>query len=70
MRKHTTLAGTVALGVTAALALGGCASGSTTAGSEQAGAEEEVISVNFGYIPDFNGTSLLDGTIAAGNAKS
>ncbi|GMM97215.1 MULTISPECIES: aliphatic sulfonate ABC transporter substrate-binding protein [Microbacterium] len=59
MRKHTTLAGTVALGVTAALALGGCASGSTTAGSEQAGAEEEVISVNFGYIPDFNGTSLL-----------
>jgi NitT/TauT family transport system substrate-binding protein len=53
--------GTAAVGVAVALAVTGCAGGDGAA--EQTGgasdAPLEKIDVNFGYIPDFNGTSLL-----------
>lgn len=53
--------GTAAVGVAVALAVSGCAGGGGAA--EQTGGASgealEAIDVNFGYIPDFNGTSLL-----------
>ena len=49
--------GTVAVAAAVAMTVVGCTSGTT---EPDAGGEElEVIDVNFGYIPDFNGTSLL-----------
>ena len=55
------LLGTAAVGVAVALAVSGCAGGGGAA--EQTGGASgealEAIDVNFGYIPDFNGTSLL-----------
>jgi NitT/TauT family transport system substrate-binding protein len=52
--------GTAAAGVAVALALSGCAGGGTAAPTGEASGEAlEAIDVNFGYIPDFNGTSLL-----------
>jgi len=48
------LFGTVAAGIAVTVALTGCAGGSTTADSGQ-----EIMDVRFGYIPDFNGASLL-----------
>lgn len=54
------LAGIVAIGTIAVLAVTGCASGNEGGSADGPGGEEqEVIKVNFGYIPDFNGTSLL-----------
>jgi NitT/TauT family transport system substrate-binding protein len=52
--------GTAAAGVAVALALSGCA-GNDGAGENAESTSEysDVIDVNFGYIPDFNGTSLL-----------
>ncbi|QPZ38004.1 aliphatic sulfonate ABC transporter substrate-binding protein [Paramicrobacterium chengjingii] len=55
MSFTTKLLGTVAASVTVALALAGCSSGAT----DEAGNEVEAIDVNFGYIADYNGTSLL-----------
>jgi NitT/TauT family transport system substrate-binding protein len=52
--------GTVAAGITVALALSGCAGGGDSAGQPgESGKALEKIDVNFGFIPDFNGTSLL-----------
>lgn len=51
------LLGTVAVGVTVALAMSGC--GGTSNGAEGSGDSQEKIDVNFGYIADYNGTSLL-----------
>jgi NitT/TauT family transport system substrate-binding protein len=55
------LLGTAAVGVAVALAVSGCAGGGGAA--EQTGGASgealEAIDVDFGYIPDFNGTSLL-----------
>lgn len=52
--------GTVAVGVALAIAMSGCASGGGPAQqSDASGKEIKPIDVNFGYIPDFNGTSLL-----------
>ncbi len=60
MRNHRKLAGIVAAGAAVALALTGCASNSSgTDSGAEGGDEMETIQVNFGYIPDFNGTSLL-----------
>ncbi|GLI27740.1 lipoprotein [Agromyces rhizosphaerae] len=56
MKNRSTLAGIVAAGAAVALALTGCAS-NASGGSDAAG--DDTIQVNFGYIPDFNGTSLL-----------
>ncbi|NJC21499.1 NitT/TauT family transport system substrate-binding protein [Arthrobacter pigmenti] len=55
MKLARKLIGAVAIGVTATLALAGCG-GSTP---ESASNGEETIDVTFGYIGDFNGTSLL-----------
>lgn len=52
--------GTAAAGVAVALALSGCAGGDGAAENAESTSEySDVIDVNFGYIPDFNGTSLL-----------
>lgn len=48
--------GTVAVGVAVTLAVAGCTSDPAPSGE---GDDVEVIDVDFGYIPDFNGTSLL-----------
>lgn len=62
MRINRKLIGAAAAGIAVAVALTGCAGGNggTDAGGEAVESEyEDVIDVNFGYIPDFNGTSLL-----------
>ncbi|MCP2638307.1 aliphatic sulfonate ABC transporter substrate-binding protein [Microbacterium sp. HD4P20] len=56
------LIGAAAAGIAVAVALTGCASGSggsPDAGDADESEYEDVIDVDFGYIPDFNGTSLL-----------
>ncbi|NUT57414.1 MAG: ABC transporter substrate-binding protein, partial [Agromyces sp.] len=62
MRFSRKLLGTAAVGAAVALLATGCAGGSGGSGASEpaAGSEyEDVLDVNFGYIPDFNGTSLL-----------
>jgi len=52
--------GTAAAGVAVALTLSGCAGNDGAAENAESTSEySDVIDVNFGYIPDFNGTSLL-----------
>ncbi|MGB4135327.1 MAG: aliphatic sulfonate ABC transporter substrate-binding protein [Microbacterium sp.] len=60
MRITKKLFGIVAVGAAMALALAGC-SPSSDGGSDgdAGGSETKTIDVNFGYIADFNGTSLL-----------
>lgn len=53
MRSSRRTLGAAAAGLALALSLGACSSGGAAAG------EDGTIEVNFGYIPDFNGTSLL-----------
>ncbi len=55
------LLGTAAVGVAVALAATGCAANGSDAGTatDASGEALETIDVNFGYIPDFNGASLL-----------
>lgn len=52
MRKFTRLVGAVAAAVALSLAVAGCS-------GDDSGSGKAAIHVNFGYIPDFNGTSLL-----------
>ena len=60
MRISRKLLGAAAAGAAVALALTGCAGGADEPSAEAPESEyEDVIDVNFGYIPDFNGTSLL-----------
>lgn len=62
MRMTKKILGVAAAGVAVALALTGCAGDSGNGGNGGEAVENEyddVIDVNFGYIPDFNGTSLL-----------
>lgn len=59
MTHARTKRGIVAAAAALALALTGCASTSTDGGGGDAGAPEELTPVNFGYIADFNGASLL-----------
>lgn len=60
MRISRKLLGAAAAGAAVALALTGCAGGGDEPSAEAPASEyEDVIDVNFGYIPDFNGTSLL-----------
>jgi NitT/TauT family transport system substrate-binding protein len=53
--------GVAAAGITIALVASGCSGGGEAAPADDAATSEyeDVIDVNFGYIPDFNGTSLL-----------
>lgn len=52
--------GTAAVGIVLALTMSGCAGGGNAAEQTDASGEAiEPIDVNFGYIADFNGTSLL-----------
>ncbi|MFI8526567.1 aliphatic sulfonate ABC transporter substrate-binding protein [Promicromonospora sukumoe] len=53
MRSSRRTLAAAAAGLALALSLGACSSGGA------AGGEDGTIEVNFGYIPDFNGTSLL-----------
>ena len=53
MRSSRRTLGAAAAGFALVLSLGACSSGGA------AGGEDGTIEVNFGYIPDFNGTSLL-----------
>lgn len=54
------LLGAAAVGAAVALALTGCSTGGETPSGEAVENQyDDVIDVNFGYIPDFNGTSLL-----------
>ncbi|WP_194420545.1 aliphatic sulfonate ABC transporter substrate-binding protein [Microbacterium abyssi] len=61
MRFTRKLLGSAAVGTAVLLAAAGCtASGGETTGSEDVESEyTDVLDVDFGYIPDFNGTSLL-----------
>ncbi len=59
MTHARTKRGIVAAAAALALALTGCASTSADGGGGDAGAPEELTPVNFGYIADFNGASLL-----------
>jgi NitT/TauT family transport system substrate-binding protein len=62
MRFSRKLLGTAAVGAAIALLATGCASGSGDGSNGETAAENEyddVLQVDFGYIPDFNGTSLL-----------
>ena len=62
MRFTRKLLGTAAVGAAIALVATGCASGSggDAGGAPAAESEyDDVLQVDFGYIPDFNGTSLL-----------
>ncbi|BDZ55358.1 aliphatic sulfonate ABC transporter substrate-binding protein [Agromyces marinus] len=60
MRISRKLLGTAAVGAAVALLATGCASDGESSDSAAAQSEyDDVIGVNFGYIPDFNGTSLL-----------
>ncbi|HEV7955839.1 MAG TPA: aliphatic sulfonate ABC transporter substrate-binding protein [Marisediminicola sp.] len=55
MSSNKKMLGTVAASVATLLVLAGCSS----AADEGSATDVETIEVNFGYIPDFNGTSLL-----------
>ncbi|MBG6238507.1 NitT/TauT family transport system substrate-binding protein [Mycetocola sp. CAN_C7] len=59
MTHARTKRGIVAAVAAVALALTGCASNSGGGGGDDAAAPEELTPVNFGYIADFNGASLL-----------
>lgn len=59
MRFSRKLLGAAAAGVAVALALTGCAGGGDQPADAPESEYDDVIDVNFGYIPDFNGTSLL-----------
>ncbi|MGR0319393.1 aliphatic sulfonate ABC transporter substrate-binding protein [Agromyces sp. ZXT2-3] len=60
MRISRKLLGTAAVGAAVALLATGCASGDGSNDSAAAESEyDDVLEVKFGYIPDFNGTSLL-----------
>jgi NitT/TauT family transport system substrate-binding protein len=60
MRFSRKLLGTAAVGAAVALLATGCASDGGSNDSAAAQSEyDDVLEVNFGYIPDFNGTSLL-----------
>lgn len=60
MRMMKKIGGAVALAASLALVTSGCAGGQdTAAGSEASGSDQKVIDVDFGYIGDYNGTSLL-----------
>lgn len=60
MRISSKLLGAAAAGIAVALVLTGCAGGGDEpAGGAPTNEYDDVIDVNFGYIPDFNGTSLL-----------
>ncbi|WP_430647389.1 aliphatic sulfonate ABC transporter substrate-binding protein [Agromyces sp. GXS1127] len=60
MRFSRKLLGTAAVGAAVALLATGCASDGGSGDSAAADSEyDDVLEVNFGYIPDFNGTSLL-----------
>ena len=51
--------GSAAVGITVALALAGCAGDSEPTSGSSGEAAQETLDVRFGYIGDFNGTSLL-----------
>jgi NitT/TauT family transport system substrate-binding protein len=55
MTNRRRMLGTVAVAAALAMTVAGC----TTTEEPSPGGDLEVIDVNFGYIPDFNGTSLL-----------
>jgi NitT/TauT family transport system substrate-binding protein len=60
MPNSRKLLGAAAAAAAVALALTGCAGGGDQpSGDAPASEYDDVIDVNFGYIPDFNGTSLL-----------
>lgn len=59
MKKHSALASIVALGATVALALSGCSANTSNESASGGATEDDIISVAFGFIPDYNGTSLL-----------
>lgn len=64
MRITRKILGVAAMGTAVMLVAAGCAAstGTETTGADTGAAEseyDEVLDVNFGYIPDFNGTSLL-----------
>ncbi|WP_353826615.1 aliphatic sulfonate ABC transporter substrate-binding protein [Agromyces sp. SYSU T0242] len=60
MRFSRKLLGAAAVGAAVALLATGCAADSGGGASAAADSEyDDVLKVNFGYIPDFNGTSLL-----------
>lgn len=60
MRNTTRrLLGTVAAGLAVALLATGCAADDNGGGDAVGSEYDDVIDVNFGFIPDFNGTSLL-----------
>ncbi|RXZ50132.1 aliphatic sulfonate ABC transporter substrate-binding protein [Agromyces binzhouensis] len=60
MRFSRKLLGVAAVGAAVTLLATGCASDGGSSDSAAAQSEyDDVIEVNFGYIPDFNGTSLL-----------
>jgi len=61
MKNIRKLLGGVAVAATVALTITGCAGSDTSGGSSDGGssAPEEVTEIDFGYIADFNGTSLL-----------
>lgn len=59
MRITKKLVGIVAAGAALALAFTGCASNPSTPSGGSSAAAQKTIDVNFGYIADFSGTSLL-----------
>jgi NitT/TauT family transport system substrate-binding protein len=59
MRITKKVVGIVAAGAAIALALTGCTSGPSSSSDQGSAADQKTIDVNFGYISDFNGTSLL-----------
>lgn len=67
MTKNRRLAGAAAAGIALALVVSGCSStaeeepdnGTPTGPEQEPEGFDEILDVNFGYIPDFNGTSLL-----------
>lgn len=53
------LVGAVAVSISVVLSLTGCGGGGSTPAGPDSGNAQEAIDVNFGYIADYNGTSLL-----------